>query len=71
MYNNETDLEELHEQIEASKPKSYLSQQARDLRKLIRGEKANIERIKYRMKESKVREGEISMSVQSMLESFE
>jgi len=26
MYNNETDLEELHEQIEASKPKSYLSQ---------------------------------------------
>ena len=34
----------------------------------MRREKHNIERLKYRMKESKVREGEISMSVQSMLE---
>ena len=53
------------EQIEASKPKSYLSQKDRDLRKLMRREKANIERLKHRMKESKVKEGEASTSLQS------
>jgi gamma-glutamyl:cysteine ligase YbdK (ATP-grasp superfamily) len=70
MYNNETDLEELYEQIEASRPKLNLSQQARDLRSLLRKEKSNIQRLKHRMKESKVREGEISMSVKSMLENL-
>ena len=42
MYNNETDLEELHEQIEATRPRQYLSQHDRDLRKLMRREKVNI-----------------------------
>ena len=70
MYNNETDLDELYEQIEASKPKLNLSQADRILRKLMKKEKVNIERLKYRMKESKVREGEASMSVRSMLESY-
>lgn len=63
MYNNETDLEELYEQIEASRPKLNLSQADRILRKLMKKEKVNIERLKHRMKESKVREGEASMSV--------
>ena len=35
------------------------------MRKLMRREKANIERLKHRMKESKVQEGEASTSVQS------
>lgn len=53
MYNNETDLEEFNEQIELSKPKLNLSQNAVHLRRLLKKEKVNIERLKNRMKDNK------------------
>jgi len=46
MYNNETDLQELYEQIEASQPKSHINLKDRQLRRLMKREKANIERLK-------------------------
>ena len=57
MYNNETDLQELYEQIEASQPKSHVNLKDRQLRRLMRREKANIERLKQKIKEQKVKEG--------------
>lgn len=63
MYNNETDLEEFNEQIELSKPKLNLSQNAIHLRRLMKKEKVNIERLKNRMKDNKQKEGEVTMSL--------
>jgi hypothetical protein len=42
MYNNETDLQMLYEQIESNAPKSHMNQKDRQLRKLLRKEKANV-----------------------------
>ena len=58
MYNNETDLQELYEQIEASQPKSHVTLKDRSLRRLMKREKANIERLKQKMKDLKAKEGE-------------
>ena len=58
MYNNETDLQELYEQIEASQPKSHVTLKDRTLRRLMKREKANIERLKQKMKDQKAKEGE-------------
>ena len=59
-YNNETDLLELHEQIQANKPKSYINQRDKELRKLMKREQHNIERLKTKFKDLQVKDGIVS-----------
>ena len=59
MYNNDQDILELFDQTNAAKPRPHLDQQQRFVRKLIRNERANVQKIKHKLKDMKTKDGEV------------
>ena len=54
MYNNEMDLDEFQDLLDSNKPRSYVTQRDKQLRKQIIKERAKVQKLKTKYKEGEL-----------------